>query len=74
MPMLQVKWPEPLGPNPRVAIIGGGMSGLMCARELARLGIRCVATSSGPGTPPRLLLTVRSGTSTHLRAPAMPSW
>ncbi|GIL96698.1 hypothetical protein Vretimale_2464, partial [Volvox reticuliferus] len=43
----QVRWPEPLSLNPAVAIIGGGMSGLMCARELARLGIRSTVFDTG---------------------------
>ncbi|GIL48091.1 hypothetical protein Vafri_4787 [Volvox africanus] len=43
----QVRWSEPLSLNPSVAIIGGGMSGLMCARELARLGIRSTVFDTG---------------------------
>ncbi|KAG2483517.1 hypothetical protein HYH03_017624 [Edaphochlamys debaryana] len=43
----QVRWSEPLPPAPRVAIIGGGMSGLACARELARLGIRSTVFDTG---------------------------
>ncbi|GLC50732.1 hypothetical protein PLESTB_000425900 [Pleodorina starrii] len=43
----QVRWSEPLSQNPSVAIIGGGMSGLMCARELARLGIRSTVFDTG---------------------------
>eukprot|EP00198_Chlamydomonas_reinhardtii_P003837 XP_001693173.1 predicted protein [Chlamydomonas reinhardtii] len=69
--MLQVKWPEPLGPNPRVAIIGGGMSGLMCARELARLGIRSTVFDTGKhgvggrmGTRASGESSLRSGTGT----------
>ncbi|KAG2436952.1 hypothetical protein HXX76_006468 [Chlamydomonas incerta] len=67
----QVRWPEPLGPNPRVAIIGGGMSGLMCARELARLGIRSTVFDTGKhgvggrmGTRVSGEASLRSGTGT----------
>lgn len=31
----QVSWPSPFPQQPRVAIIGGGLAGLMCARGLA---------------------------------------
>ncbi|KAG2425864.1 hypothetical protein HYH02_014928 [Chlamydomonas schloesseri] len=67
----QVRWPEPLVPNPRVAIIGGGMSGLMCARELARLGIRSTVFDTGKhgvggrmGTRASGEASLRSGTGT----------
>ncbi|KXZ45236.1 hypothetical protein GPECTOR_57g526 [Gonium pectorale] len=43
----QVRWPDPLPSRPTVAIIGGGMSGLMCARELASLGIRSTVFDTG---------------------------
>lgn len=37
----QFTWGKPLKQDPTVAIIGGGLSGLMCATGLARKGIRC---------------------------------
>lgn len=39
----QITWTKPLRQDPTVAIIGGGLSGLMCATGLVRRGIRCVA-------------------------------
>ncbi|KAF5828131.1 hypothetical protein DUNSADRAFT_18171 [Dunaliella salina] len=40
-------WQRPLPQNARVAIIGGGLSGLTCARELALLGIKSVVFDTG---------------------------
>ncbi|GFR40845.1 hypothetical protein Agub_g1494 [Astrephomene gubernaculifera] len=76
----QVRWPEPLAPNPSVAIIGGGMSGLMCAQELARLGIKSTVFDTGKhGVGGRMATraggeaSLRSGTACSLRQPGKPA-
>ena len=38
----QLTWQHPFPDDPQVAIIGGGIAGLSCAKELARRGIRSV--------------------------------
>lgn len=43
----QVSFAGPLVRDPRVAIIGGGLSGLTCALRLARLGVRSVVFDTG---------------------------
>ena len=43
----QVEWKSEFASKPRVAIIGGGMAGLSCARELALNGIESVVFDSG---------------------------
>lgn len=43
----QVEFSKPLPDTPTVAIIGGGLSGLSCAAELARLGIKSVVFDTG---------------------------
>ncbi len=43
----QVEFTKPLPDKPTVAIIGGGLSGLSCAAELARLGIKSVVFDTG---------------------------
>lgn len=43
----QKTFPTPLKKDPVVAIIGGGLSGLCCARRLAQLGIKSVIFDTG---------------------------
>ena len=43
----QVIWPQPLRQDANVAVIGGGLAGLSCALELARLGMRSVLFDTG---------------------------
>ncbi|KAJ9527524.1 hypothetical protein QJQ45_025751 [Haematococcus lacustris] len=43
----QHTWAHPMPDKPLVAIVGGGLSGLACANELAALGIRSVVFDTG---------------------------
>lgn len=61
-----VAWPEPFADAPRVAIIGGGLSGLACAEQLARDGIRsCVFDTGVHGVGGRLATRSNADKSIH---------
>jgi len=58
----QVQFETPMSKQPHVAILGGGMSGLVCALTLEELGIRStvfdtVRRSPFPSSSPTILLT-----------------
>lgn len=40
-------WKHSMPSNPKVAIIGAGLSGLVCAKELAKMGIQSVLFDTG---------------------------
>ena len=42
-----MRWEQPFSSDPAVAVIGGGLAGLSCALELARLGMRSVVFDTG---------------------------
>ncbi|CAI6006910.1 unnamed protein product [Closterium sp. NIES-64] len=45
------EFPEPMSRDPHVAILGGGMAGLMCALGLAERGIRSTVFDTGGSGP-----------------------
>jgi hypothetical protein len=49
-PKMKVTWDNPVRPDPCVAIVGGGLSGLVCGQALARKGVRCVVFDTGEHT------------------------
>lgn len=53
----QVSWTKPMPAAPRVAIIGGGLSGLACAQQLAKQGIASVVFDTGAHGPGGRLAT-----------------
>ncbi len=64
----QVAFPKPFPRSPNVAIIGGGLSGLVCSIELARRGIRSTVFDTGEhGVGGRL--ATRSAADSSLRNP-----
>ncbi|KAI8462978.1 MAG: hypothetical protein J3K34DRAFT_527354 [Monoraphidium minutum] len=67
----QVSWDVPLRDNPCVAVIGGGLSGLVCAQALARRGVRADVFDTGEHTVGGRLAT-RSQGAGSLRAEWVP--
>ncbi len=64
----QVAFPKPFPRSPNVAIIGGGLSGLVCALELGQKGIKSTVFDTGEhGVGGRL--ATRSGSDGSLRNP-----
>lgn len=53
----------PLPERPRVAIIGGGLSGLVCAQECLALGLDAHVFDTGVQNPPARPCTAKSAAS-----------